>query len=226
VRALFLLLLLANVLFYAWSAWVVPDVTPGERKTMPAAPLRTIRLVSESPIAEATAVAAIRSQAPSPGADCVSAGPYLDAEHANLAAERLASRGFSSRLRQARDEVWVGQWVRIVGLASRDDADRALATMRAAGLPDATVLTDEPPGNVVSLGVFTDTARAGEAATLAREAGFAASVGDRYRTAEVYWLDIDRLANAGLPEADDLQDKDSPSPTRLELRVCAKSPAA
>ena len=122
-------------------------------------------------------------------------------------------------LRESRDEVWVGQWVRLDQLPHADAAATALAGLRAAGLTDAYLLTDEPPGTVISLGVFADAERAQAIAGLARDAGYQVTVGDRFRTADVTWLDIDRRSNAGLPALEPLQ-ASTGSGARLELRRC------
>jgi hypothetical protein len=149
----------------------------------------------------------------------MSAGPFLEPARAQAAAARLRDQGFTLDLRESRDEVWVGQWVRLDQLPNADAAAAALAGLRAAGLTDAYLLTDEPPGTVISLGVFADAGRAQDIAGLARDAGYQVTLGDRFRTADVTWLDIDRRSNAGLPALEPLQ-ASTGSGARLELRPC------
>ena len=72
---------------------------------------------------------------------------------------------------------------------------------------------------MISLGVFADAQRAQDIAGLARDAGYEATVGDRFRTADVTWLDIDRRSNAGLPALEPLQ-ASAGAEARLELRPC------
>ena len=84
----------------------------------------------------------------------MSAGPFLEPGRAQAAATRLRDQGFTLDLRESRDEVWVGQWVRLDQLPNADAATAALAGLRAAGLTDAYLMTDEAPGTVISLGVF------------------------------------------------------------------------
>jgi cell division septation protein DedD len=220
MRALFLLLLLANVLFFGWSRWVAPSQARAIASAESDQPLRSIRLTTEpagSPT-DAAAAASLETQA-AQLADCVSAGPFLEPARAAAAAARLRDQGFALSLRGSRDEVWVGQWVRLDRLPGADAATAALAGLRAAGLTDAYLLTEEPPGTVISLGVFSDAERARAVAGLARDAGYEATVGDRYRTADVVWLDIDRRSNAGLPALEGLQ-ASAGAPARLELRPC------
>ena len=128
---------------------------------------------------------------------------------AEQAAARLSRLGYASRSRPAREEIRVGQWVRLENLATPEDAANALDLIRSAGIADAYVIAEEGTGTIISLGVFADEARARQAVTIARMAGFEPQVVERLRPADVFWLDIDRLANAGLPALEDLQGRGS-----------------
>ena len=227
MRALFLLLLLANVLFFGWSRWVAPSQAGSLSSTSPQPRLRSIRLVTEQPASGAEPAPADRPALTDAVAmsDCMSAGPFLEPGRAQAAAARLRDQGFTLDLRASRDEVWVGQWVRLDQLPNADAAAAALAGLRAAGLTDAYLLTEEAPGTVISLGVFSDPQRAQDIAGLARDAGYEATVGDRFRTADVTWLDIDRRSNAGLPALEPLQASAGVT-ARLELRPCPRQTAA
>jgi len=222
LRSLFLLLLLANILFLAWARWVAPPPAPAGHPTAASAVAGSIRLVTEAPLAAelSSAVQATGlSDATAIALACVSGGPYLDQATAGEAASRLERLGFTSRQRASRDDVPVGQWVRVENLATAEDAANALAALQAAGIADAEVLADEPPGNVVSLGVFADPAKAAEAAAAAQKAGFTTLTEDRFRPADVFWLDVDRQANEGLPGLEVFQGEGAQR-TRVELRPC------
>jgi hypothetical protein len=226
VRVLFLLLLLANLLFLAWTRWVVPppsgaDVAAPRTTT----PLRPIRLQHEAAGAGGatggiTGPAGGESLA---AASCVSVGPFLEQAHADTAASALQRLGFATRMRTATDEVRVGYWVRVPDLATPADATNALAALQAAGLGDAYVLTDEGPGNVVSVGVFADPRRAAQVAESVARAGLTPQTTDRMRTLDVFWLDVDRQANGGIPELDDVGAPPEGG-LPLELRVCPSVP--
>jgi hypothetical protein len=229
MRALFLLLLLANILFFAWGYWVAP---PREMPGFAApshAESRSIRLVRESPLVnELSDVGASGPDgAPDPGleaAQCVSIGPFTERAAAGATVARLADLGFTSRPRDSTDEVWAGHWVRVPDLATPEDANNAIAALKALGVTEAVVVADEEtPGNVVSLGVFSEQAQADDAAALARQAGLNPVITDRFRTADVFWVDVDRKDNAGLPRIEDL----SSGPgriSRLEMRACPVAP--
>jgi hypothetical protein len=203
LRVLFLLLLLANVLFLAWTRWVVP-VTPAtlEAPVPGGRELQPIRLRTESPNALATV-----GDTSGPGllaAACVSVGPFIDPVHADAANAQLERLGFTSRQRVSQDEVRVGYWVRVTNLATPADATNALATLKAAGLDDAYVLGEGEPDNTVSVGVYSDPRRAAEVSATVEKAGFTPETSDRLRTLEVLWLDIDRQANGSLPSLEAL----------------------
>ena len=222
MRALFLLLLLANLLFLAWARWIAPPAPLAGRAT-PSAPDRgAIRLLREAPVGSSGSQAGATAGATTEAASCVSAGPYLERAQAEVAASQLQRLGFRSRLRPSTDEIRVGQWVRVPNLATAEDAANALAALQAAGLPDAEIVRDEPPGSTVSLGVFADPQRAAQAADLARRAGFTPAVSDRTRVADVFWLDVDRRENGSLPTVDMLAPAAAPAPP-LELRACPAS---
>jgi hypothetical protein len=226
MRALFLVLLLANLLFFAWSRWVVPPL-PATRNIGPSgsAPLRPIRLQQEALDAASQGVGGPgAASAPDvAAASCVSVGPFGDEAHANTAADSLRRLGFASRLRAAHDEVRVGYWVRVPNLATPADANNALAALQAAGLTDAYVVVDEPPGTVVSIGVYADAARAASVVAQVERAGFTAETSDRLRVMDVFWLDIDRQANGGIPTLEDAGTPAEGSPP-LELRACPSAP--
>jgi hypothetical protein len=222
---LFLVLLLANILFFAWVRWIAPPPSLDGQPTPSSQRPQAIRLLRESPLADQPA--ALRpepgvSAAPGDSATCVSGGPYLDRTAAEQAAARLANIGFTSKLRQGRETVQVGQWVRVENLATPEDAQNALTALRAAGIADAYLLTSEPPGNVVSLGVFGEPARTAQVVKLARRAGFSPTITERARTEDVYWLDVDRAENAGLPPVEVFRGPTEQVP-RVDLRACPPS---
>jgi hypothetical protein len=226
LRVLFLLLLLANLLFLAWTRWVVPPPANASlAPPQPATPLRPIRLQHEA----AGASGAAGDGAATPhgenlaAASCVSVGPFLEQSQADAASASLQRLGFTARLRSATDEVRVGQWVRVADLATPADATIAQAALQAAGLDDAYVITDEGTGNVVSVGVFADPRRAAEVAGTVARSGFTPQTTERMRTLDVFWLDVDRRANGGIPELGDVGEP-AEGALPLELRVCPSVP--
>jgi hypothetical protein len=229
VRALFLVLLLANLLFFAWTRWVAPPAAAARDVTSAATvPLRPIRLQREAP---GPGSAGEPGSAAAPGsviaaASCVSVGPFAAEAQANAAADALRRLGFASRLRAGQDEVRVGYWVRVPDLATPADASNALAALQAAGLADAYVIGDETPETAVSIGVYADAAQAAAVAGRVERAGFEPETSDRLRTLDVFWLDIDRQANGSIPVLEDLGPPPAAGSLPLELRSCPSAPVA
>jgi len=85
LRALFLLLLLANLLFLAWTRWVVPPSAPTARAATAASQaLHPIRLKSE-PAAAPTAEVATPAAPSLLAASSVSVGPFIEPADADAA---------------------------------------------------------------------------------------------------------------------------------------------
>jgi hypothetical protein len=229
VRTLFLLLLLANLLFAAWTRWIAPAPAAIGYATPSAAGSTGIQLLREMPPSDASPPADAGMLALNDtSVTCVSAGPFLTRPDAERTAERLGRLGFTVRLRDAREDVRVGHWVRLEGLATPEDAENARVALQAAGLADAFVLTEEDAGPVVSLGVHADPTRAEATAAVARTAGFEPRTIDQVRTEDVSWLDVDRQSNGGLPAFEELQAAEGGRQPALGLRPCpaAESTAA
>ena len=222
MRALVLLLLLANLLFAAWVHWVAPSRAPAGRATPSAGDGGAIRLLREAPARQAADSPDAALDTADGTLACVSAGPYLERPRAEQVEARLVRLGFAVRLREAREGVRTGDWVRIEDLATPEDAANALEQLRAAGIADAYVLTEDeaPAGTVISLGVFSDPARADQVGTIARMAGYEPRTIERTREAEVYWLDIDRQASAGLPTPEQLDGTAAAATPAIVLRRC------
>jgi cell division septation protein DedD len=223
LRALFLMLLLANLLFAAWAFWVAPRPAGAGYPTA-AAGKGAIQLLREVPAQPPLPTAGTATVALD-DADlaCVSAGPFLDRSAADQAAAQLGDLGFSVRQREAREPVPVGTWLRLEGLATPEDASNAQASLQAVGLSDAYVLTEEGIGTVVSVGVYADADKAASAADAVRAAGFEPVYAARLREADVTWLEVDRQANGGLPAMEQLQATAPGRSSSLQLRPCPEA---
>jgi hypothetical protein len=222
LRALFLLLLLANLLFAAWAIWIAPRPS-GVGYPTAAAEKGSIHLLREVPTQPPVTAGADAVALEDGSLACVSLGPFLDDSAAERAATQLGELGFTVRLRKSREQVPVGTWLRLEGLATPEDATNAQAALRAAGLNDAYVLTEEGIGTVVSVGVYADPDKAAEAADRVRAAGFEPVNAARLREEDVTWLEVDRQANGGLPGMEQLQATAPGQSSTLQLRPCPEA---
>lgn len=148
---------------------------------------------------------------------CVSVGPFADLSDAAAASSRLRAAGRDASQRVAEGDIWVGYWVHIDAIRTRDEANRIVSELHANGVDEAYLIPGEEDGDIVSLGVFSEAARAGRLRQQVRDLGYDPVVVDRSRRGTVYWVDVE------LPPGGDLDLETLQAPgriTRLEQRPC------
>lgn len=162
MRTIFLLLLAANLGFFAWARYYAPaeaahDPEPLRRQIRP----ESIRLLSGPELAGLPAPKPKPApQAQSPGA-CIEWGGFALAE-APRAEEALAPLALGARLSQRRSDETAGWWVFIPPQPNRAAALKKTAELKALGIDDFFVVQDEGRTRwSVSLGIFSseDAAR-------------------------------------------------------------------
>jgi hypothetical protein len=234
MRNLFFVLVLANLAFAAWHNWFSPAAVT-LRDADSDAP--TIMLASEFPVAppvqlddtlvetEVPADAGGSESAPTAGAAvadgeraCVSVGPFRELSQAATAAANLRGTGLDPLQRAGEGDIWVGYWVYLAAIPTVADAETILARLKEKGITEAYVIPSSDSGTLISLGVFTEVARAGNRLSAARELGYEATISDRTRRGTVYWVDV-LLAPGEVLDFDALQPPGRI--VRLEQRPCA-----
>jgi cell division septation protein DedD len=125
-------------------------------------------------------------------------GPVAEASAAQRLKARLASEGFDAATVAEEGQIWVGHWVQLESVATREEAEKAVARLTAGGLPDVYILQTSPPFSI-SLGVFRDQARANKVAAVASSLGFRPQTRDRYRIGTQYWVSVVVPAGRSLP---------------------------
>jgi len=217
-RIICLGLILANVGYFAWHAWIVPS--PGGAITSMQSSAMLI-LAREAP---ATVSAPAMQQSPSLPGSCASIGPFLDLTETVKTAAALRRKGMSPRHRAVEGAVWAGYWVALEGIQSVRDADAAIARLRKAGIADSYIMpAGEESGVTVSLGLFTERRRAMTRVDEVRALGFEPKLSPRQRSGTVYWIDVNY---EGIIDQLDLTsyEGDTGRIVRLEIRPC-DSPA-
>jgi hypothetical protein len=146
-------------------------------------------------VAESAAVAAVPPPLPAPPADgapstCISIGPFRELAQAATAAANLRTGGYEPVQRVGEGDIWVGYWVYIAAIPTPSRAQEILASLHQNGISDSYVIPNSDSGSLISLGVFTEVARAGNRLTAVRELGYEATIADRTRRATVYWVDV------------------------------------
>lgn len=207
MRNLFLVLLLANLLFVGWRYWVAPaEVVPtkllaaGREPAIEAlhGPETGADPQRAAHAANATGAARRPNLLVPAGSRCMRVGPLADGTLAQSLRTRLSRDGFDAIAVAEEGQIWVGHWVQLESVASRDEADQAVARLAAGGLPDVYVLQTSPPFSI-SLGVFRDRARADNVAATAARLGFKPQTTDRFRTGTQYWVSVVLPASRSLP---------------------------
>jgi hypothetical protein len=196
VRAVFLLLVLANLAFFAWSQYgapQAPSVTPQSRQIEPdklniVAPKDLpARVVAKK---EKPAPVAPAASAP-PAAACLEWGSFTlaDAPRAQQALEPLA---LGERLAQKRTEEVAGWWVFIPPQGSRQGALKKAAELKNLGVEEFFIVQEEGEHRwALSLGVFrSEDAAQTRLAALRTQGVRSARVGPRETVVPKIWLQV------------------------------------
>ena len=208
MRVFFLLLLLANIAFFAWSRYFSPidasadplplarQIDPGKLKILaPAEAPPTAAAPASKPAAGAPADAVPAAATASAG--CLEWGSFTlaDLPKAQKALEPLA---LGERLAERRTEELAGWWVYIAAQGNRPGALKKAAELKALGVDDYFVVTDEGPYRwAVSLGVFRNEEAAQARLAALREKGVrSAQVGARETTVPKVWLQVKGIDGA------------------------------
>jgi hypothetical protein len=202
MRVLFLLLLLANAGFFAWSRYVSPpetaaDPAPLARQIEP----EKLKIVAPSALPPpAPPKPAAAPPAPPPAAAappatvslrCIEWGSFTlaDARQAEQALEPLA---LDTRLAQRRTEETAGWWVFIPSQKTRQGALRKAAELKGLGIGEYFIMQEEGPLRwSLSLGVFrTEEAAQARLAALRQQGVRTAQVGQRETVVPKVWLQV------------------------------------
>jgi hypothetical protein len=215
VRAVFLVLLSANLLFLAWARWIDSPRDAGAQDSLSSLP--RLQLVSESPPGRkpTSANLAIPSPAVSPLAmaerasfrtgetaqSCTSVGPFNDIASAARAAGLLTQRGFHLQQRAEEGETIEGYWVFVGGMQSDDEVARVVGRLEKSGFTDAHIMKNYSTNRRLSVGMFSTRERAQQRAAAVRNMGLQPEIGERRFPGTVYWVDVVTSGAQKLPPA-------------------------
>ena len=188
MRALFLLLLCANLAFYAWARFGAPvdagDPAPLSRQIEP----EKLKVVVPKDLPPA---AAAKKAAPPPTTACMEWGSFAlgDTARAEQALEPLA---LGARLGQRRTEEVAGWWVFISPQGSRQSALKKALELRDLGVDEYFIVQDEGEHRwALSLGIFrSEEAAQARLAALRAQGVRSARVGARETVVPKIWLQV------------------------------------
>ncbi len=194
MRALFLLLLAANLALFAWSQYYATadgagDPEPLRRQVSP----EKIRLLAGPDLAGLP----VLKPKPAPE-NCVEWGGFSVAE-APRAEQVLEPLALGARLSQRRSEEKAGWWVFIPPQGNRAAALKKTAELKTLGIDDYFILPDEGSMRwAVSLGVFSSEEAARTRLEALRARGVrSAQTGERDTQVAKIWFQV-RGADAAL----------------------------
>lgn len=199
MRLAFLLLLAANLGFFAWARFLAPpdpavDSRPLERQIEP----QKLRIVSEREWAAAPAVPAkpapepkVAAAPPAPVLACLEWGSFSPPE-ATRAAQRLEPLALGARLAQYRGEESASWWVHMPPQGNRAGALRKAAELKKLGIEDYFVVQDAGPLRwSISLGVFsTEDAAESHLKALQAQGVRTAVIGRRETRVPKVWFQV------------------------------------
>jgi hypothetical protein len=217
MKILFLILLLLNLGLVAWHYWIVPQPeqsralesgVPRLRLWQPAdnrAPAPSVTAPTQVPVPAthrppATAeTVSLRNTGGTPS--CAEFGPFDDSDAASRAAAVLKARGIAVIVTTRTKAVQSGYWVYFPPFATYDAAKAMETKLRRRGIKDVFIVGDGEQRNAISLGVFSDSARAARRRDALRKLGFKPKLGRRLRDEDRYWLRATAAAGEVLPQA-------------------------
>ncbi len=191
MRALFLLLLLANLAFYAWSRYGAPaDAVDPAQAARPIEPEK-LKLVAPASLPAPAPLAAKKPVSAPPALACIEWGSFTvaDAPRAEQALEPLA---LGPKLAQRRTEEVAGWWVFIPAQGSRLAAVRKAAELKTLGVSEYFIVQEDGESRwALSLGVFrSEEAAQARLAALRAQGVRTARVGPRETVVPKIWLQV------------------------------------
>lgn len=210
MRLVLLVLLLANLVFFAWARWLAPEGADAAISAPLSAP--RIVLAGERP----ALIAAAR---------CVSVGPFATAGQASEAAKALGRNALAVRERGEPASVTDGYWVYAGGFDSAVEVMEALQRLRRSGFADAEAMAPSPEGRRISAGVFGERDRAESAAAGMQRLGLQPVVAARTHEEQTFWVDLDLAPTVTDPGPEALQ-RGAPPGTTLQMKACHAVPGA
>ena len=198
MRALFLVLLLANVGFFAWWRYLSPPETVADRaplaRQIEPEKLKVVAPSALPPPAAPKPAAAPPAPAAPVALKCIEWGSFTlaDAPRAEKALEPLA---LGVRLAQRRTEETASWWVYIPSQKNRQGALRKAEELRQLGVDEYFIMQEEGPQRwALSLGVFrSEDAAQARLAALRRQGVRTAQVGQRETVVPKVWLQVSNV---------------------------------
>jgi hypothetical protein len=207
VRAALLILLLVNLAFLAWAQWLAPD--DAALPVSPRVDAPRLQLASEAGAVTAS------------GDRCVTVGPFASTELASRARATLLDSGYPSVPREETSSTVDGYWVFLEAPTTQAAERRLLDRLRRGGISDAQAL-GEGEARRISLGIFSDEARAIAQSERVARLQLLPQIEAREKSGTSLWLDLQLKSGSPPLEGQKFPAGDA----ELEFRPCPPPAAA
>lgn len=200
MRAALLLLLLANLGFFAWAQWLAPKEAALPVSAKVDAP--PLQLASES-------------RAETIGGNCVTVGPFGTNELAARARQTLTDSGYSSVPRTVETPEFDGYWVYLEAPPTEAGERRMVERLKRGGVSEAQAV-GELGARRISLGVFSEEGRAAAQSEKVAKLQLLPQIEAREKPGSTIWLDLTLKTDAPSLEGQKFKAGDA----ELEFRPC------
>lgn len=180
MRLLFLLLVLANVVFYAYAFVARQQDSAGSQISLLQINPEKIRIIKATGAAASEKPqSAAQAKAPPGLAACLEWGPFAGPDAARAAAAITRLELPQPLMQRVVADVG-GYWVYIPPLKTRAEVDRKIGELKALGVTDFFAVQDQTPWrNAISLGVFKSEDAAKNFLAGLREKGVRSAIVER-----------------------------------------------
>jgi len=208
MRVVALLLLIANLVFFAWQypqQRLIKDGSTGTETAVASAAddadAQSLMMLKELPPAVAEKIVTVNLDKPAPATRvpakkkeaqppvCWSLGPFADGRQADQGLTLLTAQGIKGRVLERKASAMVGYRVQLPGQGSKEAAQRTIQEIRARGVKDIAMRASG--GRFyVSLGFFSKKTSAQKRTQAVQKLGYKPLTEKVYREKSGYWLDL------------------------------------
>ena len=209
MRALFLVLLLLNLAYFAYTR-LSGEGGEGSIPAEAAPPVPPLKRAGEG----------------KGGPRCATLGPFSSQASAQKAASAVPGAHRAPRLHSADAAGPSSFWV-VIKTKTLQDATRIGMRLRAAGVTDLVIMPPEANGTeaVVSLGIFSERERADRRVEDLKRYAVVPAIVEQPHTVTTWWMDVDLGAGEATPDIA-LLAKASGETAPLRAAACAAPPPA
>lgn len=204
MRAFFLVLLLANVGFFAWANFFFEGDTQSDPRPLArqVAPEKLRVLGADAPLKAPPAPSTPAKPTPegvasAPGKTCIEWGAFVVGDAAR-AADALVPLALGARVLQRQADEGASWWVFMAPRGGRQEAQKKAAELKALGVDEYYIVQEEGPmRNAVSLGVFkTEAAATSHLEALRAKGVKTAQAGARETALQKTWFQVRQADDA------------------------------